>query len=76
MSMAIDKTRLSSKGQVVIPKRIRDEMQIEPGDDLVVVRKGNQIIICPLTLENLILEAHEAYEQGQTKTTEEIFQEL
>jgi len=76
MSMAIDKTRLSSKGQVVIPKRIRDEMQIEPGDDLFVVRKGNQIIICPLTLENLILEAREAYEQGQTKTTEEVFQEL
>jgi AbrB family looped-hinge helix DNA binding protein len=74
--MTIDKTRLSSKGQVVIPKRIRDEMQIEPGDDLVVVRKGNQIIICPLTLENLILETHEAYEQGRTKTTEEIFQDL
>ena len=51
-------------------------MQIKPGDDLVVVRKGNQIIICPLTLETLILEAREAYEQGRTKTTEEIFQEL
>jgi len=76
MSMAIDKTRLSSKGQVVIPKRIRDEMQIKPGDDLVVVRKGNQIIIRPLTLESLILEAREAYEQGQTKTTEEVFQGL
>ncbi|HDL86328.1 MAG TPA: AbrB/MazE/SpoVT family DNA-binding domain-containing protein [Candidatus Acetothermia bacterium] len=76
MGMTIDKTRLSSKGQVVIPRRIRDEMQIKPGDDLVVIRKGNQIIIRPLTLENLILEAREAYEQGQTKTTEEIFQEL
>ena len=76
MGMTIDKTRLSSKGQVVIPKRIRDEMQIKPGDDLVVIRKGNQIIICPLTLENLILEAREAYGQGRTKTTEEISQEL
>ena len=76
MGIAIDKTRLSSKGQVVIPKRIRDEMQIEPGDDLVVMRKGNQIIICPLILETLILEAREAYEQGRTKTTEEIFQDL
>jgi len=76
MGITIDKTRLSSKGQVVIPKRIRDEMQIKPGDDLVVICKGNQIIICPLTLENLIPEAREAYEQGRTKTTEEIFQEL
>ncbi|MEA3239410.1 MAG: AbrB/MazE/SpoVT family DNA-binding domain-containing protein [Candidatus Bipolaricaulota bacterium] len=76
MSMAIDKTRLSTKGQIVIPKRIRDEMQIKPGDDLVVISKGNQIIIHPLTLETLISEAREAYEQGRTKTTEEVFQEL
>ena len=75
MGITIDKTRLSSKGQVVIPKRIRDALNMKPGDDLVVLRKGDQIIIRPLTLETLILEAHEAYNQGQTKTTEEIFQE-
>jgi len=48
---------------------------MKSGDDLVVLRKGDQIIIRPLTLETLILEAREAYNQGQTKTTEEIFQE-
>ena len=74
--MTIDKTRLSSKGQVVIPKRIREEMQLNAGDDLVVIRKGNQIIIRPLTLEHLIEEAREAYHQGLTKTTEEVFQDL
>jgi len=74
--MTIDKTRLSSKGQVVIPKRIREAMQLEAGDDLVVLRKGNQIIIRPLTLENLIEEAREAYREGRTKTTEEVFQDL
>ena len=74
--MTIDKTRLSSRGQVVIPKRIRDEMQLRAGDDLVVFHRGNQIIIRPLTLENLIEEAHEAYREGQTKTTEEVFQNL
>ena len=72
--MTIDKTRLSSKGQVVIPKRIREAMQLEAGDDLVVLRKGDQIIIRPLTLENLIEEAREAYREGRTKTTEEVFQ--
>ena len=74
--MTIDKTRLSSKGQVVIPKRIREAMQLEAGDDLVVLRKGNQIIIRPLTLENLIEEAREAYREGRTKTTEQVFQNL
>jgi len=62
--MTIDKTRLSSKGQVVIPKRIREEMQLNAGDDLVVIRKGNQIIIRPLTLEHLIEEAREGLPPG------------
>lgn len=74
--MTIDKTRLSSKGQVVIPKRIRDEMQLRAGDDLVVIHRDNQIIIRPLTLENFIEEAREAYREGRTKTTEEVFQNL
>jgi len=74
--MAIDKTRLSSRGQVVIPKRIRDEMRLRAGDDLVVILRGNQIIIRPLTLENLIEEAREAYREGRTKTTEHVFQDL
>jgi len=74
--MTIDKTRLSSRGQVVIPKRIRDEMQLRAGDDLVVIHRGNQIIIRPLTLENLIEETREAYREGRTKTTEQVFQNL
>jgi AbrB family looped-hinge helix DNA binding protein len=74
--MTIDKTRLSSRGQVVIPKRIRDEMRLRAGDDLVVIHRGNQIIIRPLTLENLIEEAREAYREGRTKTTEQVFQDL
>lgn len=75
MTMAIDKTRLSIKGQVVIPKRLRDALQMKAGDDLAIFLKGDQIIICPLTLETLIQEAREAYELGETKTTEEVFQE-
>jgi len=48
---------------------------MKAGDDLTIFRKRDQIIIRPLTLETLILEAREVYEQGKTKTTEEVFQE-
>jgi len=51
-------------------------MQLRAGDDLVVIHRGNQIIIRPLTLENLIEEAREAYREGRTKTTEQVFQNL
>lgn len=74
--MAIDTVRLSSKGQLVIPKRIREELALEEGEDLVVINRGNQIIIRRLTLEELLAEAREAYHQGRTKSTEEVFKGL
>lgn len=74
--MAIGTTRLSSKGQLVIPKRIREELSLEEGEDLVVITKREQIIIRRLTLEDLIEEAQEAYRGGQAKTTDEVFQDL
>lgn len=74
--MAIGVTRLSSKGQLVIPKRIREELSLKEGEDLVVIAKGEQIIIRRLTLEDLIAEAQEAYREGRAKTTDEVFQDL
>lgn len=38
-------TKLSSKGQVVIPKDIRDALRLSPGERLRVTRQGRRIII-------------------------------
>ena len=38
-------TRLSSKGQVVIPKEIRDSLALKVGEVLNVSRQGTQIVI-------------------------------
>lgn len=40
--MTIGTTRLSSKGQVVIPNNVRGELGLEEGDDLVVISKEGQ----------------------------------
>ncbi|MBB5728633.1 AbrB/MazE/SpoVT family DNA-binding domain-containing protein [Sphingomonas prati] len=39
------RTRLSSKGQIVIPKDIRDALQLEPGEFLDIVREGRRIVL-------------------------------
>jgi AbrB family looped-hinge helix DNA binding protein len=41
-------TKLSSKGQLVIPKEIREAMDLHPGTTLRVVAKEGRIILEPL----------------------------
>jgi AbrB family looped-hinge helix DNA binding protein len=38
-------TRMSSRGQVVIPERIRAKLGLEPGDELVVIGEGDTIVL-------------------------------
>jgi len=40
----IDVTRISSKGQVVIPKPIRDSLKLMEGDRLIAYARGDLII--------------------------------
>jgi AbrB family looped-hinge helix DNA binding protein len=38
-------TRLSSKGQVVIPEDVRQKLKLKPGDQFVVVGEGDVVIL-------------------------------
>lgn len=55
--------KLSSKGQIVIPEEIRNNLHLKEGDQFVVIGKGDTVIlksIAPPRLEdfgNLIAEA-------------------
>jgi AbrB family looped-hinge helix DNA binding protein len=42
---AISTTRLSSKGQVVIPEEIRERLGLEAGTQFVVVGEGDAVIL-------------------------------
>lgn len=39
---------LTSKGQIVVPKKIRQKMNIKPGTRIAFVEKGDDILIKPL----------------------------
>ena len=43
-----DVTAVSSKGQVVLPKAIRDMLRIEPGVKLMVFSDGSNILLKPI----------------------------
>ena len=48
-----DVTTVSSKGQVVLPKAIRDSLQIDAGTKLMVFSDGNSILLKPIPQPDL-----------------------
>ncbi len=69
-------TRMSSKGQVVIPEEIRTRLQLEPGTQFVAVGKGDVVIlkkIAPPTLADfdaLISEARRRARSARMKRSD------
>ena len=66
-------TKLSSKGQVVIPEEIRSRLGLRPGDQFVVVGQGDVIVLKTLEtpsmsqFNTLIGKAREAAESAGLK---------
>ena len=48
-----DITAVSSKGQVVLPKTIRDSLMIDAGTKLLVMSDGQSIILKPLSMPDI-----------------------
>ena len=46
-------TRMSSKGQVVIPEKIREQMNLKEGVQFIVVGEGDVVILKMITTPNL-----------------------
>jgi len=49
----ISSTRMSSKGQVVIPEELRKTYGWKPGTSFIVLGRGNAIVLQPLSLPDM-----------------------
>lgn len=70
---------MSRKGQITIPKAVRDSLGLKPGDDLLIASTENEdngtVIIRKPNLEDYVREAEEAYKGDNTVSHEELFSE-
>lgn len=45
-------TKLSSKGQIVIPEEIRNQLKLHPGDQFIVIAEKDVVILKTISLPN------------------------
>jgi len=62
-------TKLSSKGQVVIPEEIRTRLGLEPGAQFVVVGEGDVVVLKALDVPDLS-EFKELLDEARARATE------
>ena len=62
-------TRMSSKGQVVIPETIRKQLNLKEGDQFVVVGEGDVVILKVISAPNL--ESFDALIQDARRQAQE-----
>lgn len=69
-------TKLSSKGQVVIPEDIRERLKLKEGDQFVVIGHGDSVILKALTppsmddFKDLMSEAQSAAKKAKGKASD------
>jgi len=69
-------TKLSSRGQVVIPEEIRDQMHLHPGDQFVVFSENDVVVLKVITrpdsggFDKLIAKARHAAKEIRLKETD------
>lgn len=77
----VETTRISTRGQVVIPRSIRERVHLEPGQLFVVYGEGDTIVLkrikTPDTEEmQQLLEWGEAYAEEEGITQEDVEQAI
>jgi len=68
--------KLSTKGQVVIPKAVRDRLGLEVGDSMLFAVDGDRVIVRKLALSDVLREADAAYREKSTLSVDQAFDGL
>ena len=68
--------KLSTKGQMVIPKAVRDTLGLEAGDSMLFAVDGDRVIVRKLALSDVLREAEITYRDKSTLSVDQAFDGL
>ncbi len=69
-------TKLSSRGQIVIPEEIREDLHLKEGDQFVVIGKGDTVILRSIAppamdeFEDILAEARQSAKKAGLKKSD------
>lgn len=66
------KRKVGDRGQVTIPKELRDSRNIEGGDEIVFIESNDEIVIKPPTDEDRLAEGYRQRAERSQRLTEEM----
>ena len=61
----VDITRISSKGQVVIPKKVREKLNWDTGEHVIIEYDDSAVLMRKMNLEEILKEAEDDYSKGK-----------
>jgi len=68
MGFKMGQTLLDERGRVVIPKEIREKLDLKPNQSLIVEVRGKEVVLKPvLDVENFIVELKGCVRRSQIK---------
>lgn len=68
------KATVSEKGQVTVPKRLREQLDIRPGDQLDFAEEGGRLVALKSTRQDPVDTVYGSVDLG--RSTDEIIREL
>jgi antitoxin PrlF len=68
------RTKISEKGQITVPKALRDRLGIRPGDELDVIDDGGRLVLSRAMPDDPVAAVYGILDTG--RSTDEIIEEL
>ncbi len=68
------RTKVSEKGQITVPKHLRDRLGIRPGDELDVIDDGGRLVLSRAMPDDPVAAVYGILDTG--RSTDEIIEEL